>query len=130
LPRIEKKAIIDRFRKGIRVDASLPYETELINKEGKRVAVEFLTSNLCDSTGDVTGRFGVGRDITKRKESEALLQERESRYRELSIIDDLTQLYNSRYFYHQLKMEIDRVDRYGQPLTLLLLDLDDFQTVQ
>jgi diguanylate cyclase (GGDEF)-like protein/PAS domain S-box-containing protein len=123
----EKKAIIDRFRKGIRVDASLPYETELINKEGKRVAVEFLTSNLCDSTGDVTGRFGVGRDITKRKESEALLQESESRYRELSIIDDLTQLYNSRYFYHQLKMEIDRVDRYGQPLTLLLLDLDDFK---
>jgi diguanylate cyclase (GGDEF)-like protein/PAS domain S-box-containing protein len=123
----EKKAIIDRFRKGIRVDASLPYETELINKEGKRVAVEFLTSNLCDSTGDVTGRFGVGRDITNRKESEALLQESENRYRELSIIDDLTQLYNSRYFYHQLKMEIDRVDRYGQPLTLLLLDLDDFK---
>jgi diguanylate cyclase (GGDEF)-like protein len=24
-------------------------------------------------------------------------------------------------------MEIDRVDRYGQPLTLLLLDLDDFK---
>ncbi len=123
----EKKAIIDRFRKGIRVNASLPYETGLINKEGKRVAVEFLTSNLCDSTGEVTGRFGVGRDITKRKESEALLQESENRYRELSIIDDLTQLYNSRHFYQQLQMEIDRVDRYGQPLTLLLLDLDDFK---
>jgi diguanylate cyclase (GGDEF)-like protein len=24
-------------------------------------------------------------------------------------------------------MEIDRVERYGQPLTLLLLDLDDFK---
>ena len=58
---------------------------------------------------------------------EQALQESEDRYRELSIIDNLTQLYNSRYFYHQLKMEIDRVERYGQPLTLLLLDLDDFK---
>jgi diguanylate cyclase (GGDEF)-like protein len=57
-----------------------------------------------------------------------LLQENEKRYRELSIVDDLTHLYNSRHFYHQLKMEIDRADRYGQPLTLLLLDLDDFKT--
>jgi len=57
-----------------------------------------------------------------------LLQESEKRYRELSIVDGLTQLYNSRYFYHQLKMEMDRADRYEQPLTLLLLDLDDFKT--
>jgi len=76
----------------------------------------------------VTGRFGVGRDITKRKEMEVLLRDSEKRYRELSIIDDLTQLYNSRYFYHQLKMEIDRANRYEeQPMTLLLLDLDDFK---
>ena len=57
-----------------------------------------------------------------------LLQESEKRYRELSIVDGLTQLYNSRHFYHQLKIEIDRADRYGQPLTLLLLDIDDFKT--
>jgi len=55
------------------------------------------------------------------------LRKSEERYRELSIVDDLTQLYNSRHFYHQLRMEIDRVNRYGQLLTLLLLDLDDFK---
>ncbi|MCX6986239.1 MAG: GGDEF domain-containing protein, partial [Lentisphaerae bacterium] len=67
-------------------------------------------------------------DITERRRMENELEDSEKRYRELSIIDDLTQLYNSRYFYHQLKMEIDRADRYGQPMTLLLLDLDDFKT--
>ncbi len=66
-------------------------------------------------------------DITERKRIEAALRDSENRYRELSIIDDLTQLYNSRHFYHHLKMEMDRADRYGQPLTLLLLDLDDFK---
>ena len=77
--------------------------------------------------GTYLGRRGSNRDITDRKRVEEALRDSENRYRELSIIDDLTRLYNSRYFYQQLKMEIDRVDRYGQPLTLLLLDLDSFK---
>ena len=43
------------------------------------------------------------------------------------MIDELTQLYNSRHFYVQLKSETERSNRYGQPLTLLLLDLDNFK---
>ncbi len=77
--------------------------------------------------GAYLGRRGSNHDITDRKRAEEALRESENRYRELSIIDNLTQLYNSRHFYQQLKMEIDRVDRYKQPLTLLLLDLDDFK---
>jgi diguanylate cyclase (GGDEF)-like protein len=69
----------------------------------------------------------VAASMSGIRKDEKLLQESERRYRELSIIDDLTQLYNSRYFYHQLRMEIDRVNRYEQPLTLLLLDLDNFK---
>jgi diguanylate cyclase (GGDEF)-like protein/PAS domain S-box-containing protein len=61
------------------------------------------------------------------KKTEQELKESEQRYRELSIIDDLTQLYNSRHFYYQLKIELDRSNRYQQPLTLLLLDLDNFK---
>lgn len=45
----------------------------------------------------------------------------------LSITDGLTQLYNSRYFYNQLKIEIDRTTRYQRPLSLLLLDIDNFK---
>lgn len=55
------------------------------------------------------------------------LRESEQRYRELSIIDDLTKLYNCRHFFDQLRTEIERADRYEQPLTLLLLDLDNFK---
>jgi len=61
------------------------------------------------------------------KKTEQELKESEQSYRELSIIDDLTQLYNSRHFYFQLKIELDRSNRYELPLTLLLLDLDNFK---
>ncbi len=45
----------------------------------------------------------------------------------LSITDGLTKLYNSRYFYNQLKIEIDRTTRYQRPLSLLLMDIDNFK---
>jgi two-component system, cell cycle response regulator len=45
----------------------------------------------------------------------------------LSITDGLTKLYNSRYFYNQIKSEIERTTRYQRPLSLLLLDIDQFK---
>ncbi|HRR47052.1 MAG TPA: diguanylate cyclase [Syntrophales bacterium] len=123
----ERAAVIERYKMGVRGAPSMPYETVLLHKDGRRVDVEFLASNLYDGQGKVTGRFGVGRDITKRKEMETMLRESEQKYRELSIIDDLTRLYNVRYFYEQLRIEISRAERYGSPLTLMLLDLDNFK---
>ena len=45
----------------------------------------------------------------------------------LAITDGLTKLYNSRSFYSQLELEVDRFNRYQHPLALLLLDLDYFK---
>jgi diguanylate cyclase (GGDEF)-like protein len=46
---------------------------------------------------------------------------------ELAITDGLTKLYNLRHFYNQLEVEIDRSNRYGHALALLLLDIDNFK---
>jgi len=45
----------------------------------------------------------------------------------LAITDGLTKLYNSRSFYSQLELEVDRFNRYRHPLSLLLLDIDNFK---
>jgi diguanylate cyclase (GGDEF)-like protein/PAS domain S-box-containing protein len=94
-------------------------------KNGDRITGSF-SAEVITIDGEKSILSSIG-DITDRKRMEETLRESEQRYRELSIIDGLTQLYNSRHFYHQLKTEIDRAERYKQPLTLLLLDLDNFK---
>jgi len=42
-------------------------------------------------------------------------------------IDDLTGVYNHRFFIQQLTMEIDRQKRYPIPLSLLMIDIDYFK---
>lgn len=47
----------------------------------------------------------------------------------LSVTDDLTQLYNSRYLNQVLRRESKRASRSGRPLSLLFVDLDGFKEV-
>jgi PleD family two-component response regulator len=47
----------------------------------------------------------------------------------LSVTDDLTRLYNSRYLHQMLRRETKRSMRSGRPLSLLFVDLDGFKQV-
>jgi diguanylate cyclase (GGDEF)-like protein len=47
----------------------------------------------------------------------------------LSVTDDLTRLYNSRYLNQVLRRETKRASRSGRPLSLLFVDLDGFKQV-
>ena len=49
--------------------------------------------------------------------------------REQSIRDGLTGAYNHRYFQESLQKEIGRAERRGRPLSVLLLDIDDFKAI-
>ena len=66
-------------------------------------------------------------EIKKRRETEEALINSEKRFRKLSITDDLTGLFNVRYFFNQLKAEIERADRYSKPLSLIFVDINDFK---
>jgi diguanylate cyclase (GGDEF)-like protein len=47
----------------------------------------------------------------------------------LSVTDDLTRLYNSRYLNQVLRRETKRASRSGRPLSLLFIDLDGFKAI-
>ena len=47
----------------------------------------------------------------------------------LSVTDDLTRLYNSRYLNNVLRRETKRASRSGRPLSLLFIDLDGFKGI-
>lgn len=49
--------------------------------------------------------------------------------REQSVRDGLTGAYNHRYFQEALQKEIGRAERRGRPLSVLMLDIDDFKGV-
>jgi diguanylate cyclase (GGDEF)-like protein len=51
------------------------------------------------------------------------------RNRTLARMDDLTGLFNSRYFHIRLEDELARADRDGSELSLLFIDLDQFKLV-
>ncbi len=51
------------------------------------------------------------------------------RTQQLTLVDDLTQLYNSRYLFQALAHEMGMGRRYGFPVAVLFLDLDGFKLV-
>jgi diguanylate cyclase (GGDEF)-like protein len=60
-------------------------------------------------------------------EDKSRLQQANEVLNQLSITDGLTKLHNHRFFQDHLTREIKRVTRSGEPLTMLLTDIDDFK---
>jgi len=48
---------------------------------------------------------------------------------ERSITDEMTMLFNKRYFLSRLESEFDKSKRFNQPLSFLIADVDHFKTV-
>src|SRR5438876_927537 len=59
--------------------------------------------------------------------SQAAIAIRNARLEDLSVKDALTDLFNRRYFALRLDEEAKRGARFGHPLSLVYIDLDDFQ---
>ena len=87
----------------------------------------------------LAGRFFkiVGR-LTREKDRRFLVViflditreiEREARLKKLSITDPLTGIYNQRFFYESLRLEIGKASKENIPLVLLMLDLDNFKEI-
>lgn len=49
-------------------------------------------------------------------------------HRELSMTDELTGIFNRRYFNQRFDREMQRAQRYGRPLSVIMIDIDHFKT--
>jgi diguanylate cyclase (GGDEF)-like protein len=55
------------------------------------------------------------------------LAEANTRLAQLAVTDGLTGLYNHRHFHERIALEVERSQRSGLPLSLLMLDVDHFK---
>jgi len=74
-----------------------------------------------------TSQLEIEQDRIRLAEKNEELQRANEILSQLSITDGLTKLHNHRYFQDHLTREIKRVSRTKQPLSLILLDIDDFK---
>ncbi|MBX9579974.1 MAG: PAS domain S-box protein [Gemmataceae bacterium] len=74
----EERGIIDRLRRGERIDH---FETVRVAKGGRRVDVSISVAPVRDAAGRVVGASKVARDITDRKRTEDDLRQSEGRFR-------------------------------------------------
>ena len=79
-------------------------------------------SPLIDPFGRAIGRLVILHDITDRKQVEEEL-------RSLSHIDPLTGLFNRRKFDEVFQQEVTRARRYNQPLSLIMIDVNEMKFI-
>lgn len=71
--------------------------------------------------------YALEQEITERKKAEQKLKESEERFKNLSITDQLTGLFNRRHMLDIAKKEISKSRNNGQSLSIMLMDVDDFK---
>jgi diguanylate cyclase (GGDEF)-like protein len=87
-------------------------------------ADDFLAKPFADA--EVLARAAA---MLRIKQLQDQLREAKKLMEKLSIEDGLTKLYNHRHFQDELKREFGRAQRYNDPLSLIMIDLDHFKDV-
>ncbi len=95
---------------------------DLIDVKGRLRNIELYKSIFYDAYNNPAGIICILFDITRQKIFEKELIE-------MSIKDELTGLYNRRYFDQIIAKELVRAKRYKEPLSVIMYDIDYFKKV-
>ena len=98
--------------------------------EARRMSLVASLEKLSDDHRHLTEELSKTEDFLCLLESNHQeLSDELHRVRMLSLTDELTSLPNRRAFMRRLEDEVSRVQRYGYPLALVLLDIDHFKNI-
>lgn len=110
--------------------------------EGQELNEEWTVKNkfgeeliISANAAKITGKDGEAKkvtyvlDITEHKALERKLKKANLKLQEKALKDDLTGLYNYGEIMKRLKAEINRSSHIGSPLTIMMLDIDNFRKV-
>jgi diguanylate cyclase (GGDEF)-like protein/PAS domain S-box-containing protein len=97
-------------------------EYEPVNIKNEIRFFNTIKSPLTDETGNIIGVLGIARDVTDRKNMEDELKH-------MATHDPLTGLYNRRMFIQRINDEIERASRYQHTLSLFMIDIDYFKSI-
>lgn len=98
------------------------YETQVRFKDGSLRDIVFHKAVFARRDGSLGGLVGAMLDITERKRLEAELQR-------LATLDPLTGIYNRRSFMSLAGRDLSRCRREGQPMSVLVVDIDYFKRI-
>ena len=96
-----------------------------------RDLIHFYQNKLESEFADARERIDEMKKLVKLSAEDVLesLFSEINKYKELSLTDHLTGLYNKRYFLMRLREETARAVRYKQPLALIFCDIDHFKRI-
>lgn len=120
-----------RLIKGITSDSFLPVvlltacsDTES-RVSGLRIGADDYVSKPFDER-ELLARVG---NLLRIKRMHDEIDAARLRFEQLAVLDELTGLYNYRYLHHRLAEEFKRAERYHEPLSCIMLDIDYFKTI-
>ncbi|MFD1625817.1 diguanylate cyclase [Azospirillum griseum] len=91
-----------------------------LTRDGREFPAEVSIAKMRHAHGRIY--TAVIRDVSERKRVETEL-------RRMATTDPLTGLHNRRRFWELAEVEIARLRRYGRPVSVLMLDIDRFKTI-
>ncbi|WP_202114698.1 sensor domain-containing diguanylate cyclase [Vreelandella zhuhanensis] len=116
------REMLHRLRAALAAGEYFEANTVNYRKDGIPYQVEWNISPVRNEAGVVTHFVSVQRDITRRMQHEQELKR-------IASTDMLTGLANRLSFDRHLEKEIERTRRYERPLSLIMLDIDHFKSI-
>jgi diguanylate cyclase (GGDEF)-like protein/PAS domain S-box-containing protein len=117
----------DRMIRAVKKNGSVVnHELRLKRKDGKPV---WILANIRYVDGGGKILEGIIVDNTRKKVLEKELRRDRKKFRNLSIHNNLTGLYNTRYLYQKLDRLIEESKLTRMPFSLVFMDMDNFKRV-